>query len=258
MRHATHALLLMAALVAPGCEHEPSDLEGETAGKPASQSEGGKPAAAAGAGAAKAGSGGTRVQPPATGAGAGGKSGPQPGAAGSAGQAGAAGETSKPEEDAGPHELTLEQAMKEYKTWTQRQAEPRAISAQIFSLCRAPSAAEDAFNESVHGKYLSLLDWVNEEAARGLAAGGKPAFPVGSAIVKQKLMGAGQDTKLIALGIMIKHPNGFDPEHGGWEFGYWEEAPGLKTGDELAASCGACHAGSSTDFVFVDEGWRLP
>jgi hypothetical protein len=156
--------------------------------------------------------------------------------------------------DAGP---TLLEAMQDYRGWTKRQAAPRKISAEIFALCRLPSLAETKFTESVHGKDLALLDWVNEPAARGIAAGGKPAFEVGSAIVKQKLLGLDANSGVAALGIMVKRQPGFDPAHGDWQFGYWEETPGLMSGAEAASSCGGCHKGSATDFVFVDQSWRI-
>jgi hypothetical protein len=150
--------------------------------------------------------------------------------------------------------ISLEQAMKSYLSWTPRQAAPRAISAEIFSLCRLPSLPEQAFTESVHGGSLALRDWANELALTGLKAGGKPAFPVGAAIVKQKLMGA----DVIALGIMVKHSADYDSKHGDWAFGYWEKQSGLSSGAEPASACGDCHAGAKTDHVFADESWRMP
>jgi hypothetical protein len=149
---------------------------------------------------------------------------------------------------------SLEQAMKSYLSWTPRQAAPRSISAEIFSLCRLPSLPEQAFTESVHGGSLALRDWANESALNGLKSGGKPAFPVGAAIVKQKLMGA----DVIALGIMVKHSAGYDPKHGDWAFGYWEKQSGLSSGAEPASACGDCHSGAKTDHVFADESWRMP
>jgi hypothetical protein len=150
--------------------------------------------------------------------------------------------------------IGLEQAMKSYLSWTPRQDAPRAISAEIFSLCRLPSLPEQAFTESVHGGSLALRDWANELALTGLKAGGKPAFPVGAAIVKQKLMGA----DVIALGIMVKQSAGYDPKHGDWAYGYWEKQSGLSSGAEPASACGDCHAGAKTDHVFADESWRMP
>ena len=46
--------------------------------------------------------------------------------------------------------------MDAYLGWKKRQDAPRAISAEIFGLCRAPSLAEMKFAESVHGKDLRL------------------------------------------------------------------------------------------------------
>ena len=167
-------------------------------------------------------------------------------------------------EDAGPsprpNELSLERAMQTYTGWTKRTPEPQAISASIFSLCRLPSLAEQRFVESQHGKdMLLLLDWLNEPAARSFGAGDKPVFAPGSAIVKQKLrQGASGPPQVAALGLMIKRAPGFDPAHGDWEYGYWEEASGLSRGPEAQNACGNCHASSRTDHVFLDASWRLP
>jgi hypothetical protein len=145
---------------------------------------------------------------------------------------------------------SLEQAMKDYLSWTPRQDAPRSISAEIFSLCRLPSLPEQAFTQSVHGRALALRDWTNELARQG----GTPAFPVGAAIVKQKLEGA----DVIALGVMVKQAPGYDAVHGDWAFGYWEKASGLASGAEPAQACGQCHARAKTDYVFADESWRNP
>ena len=155
-------------------------------------------------------------------------------------------------------ELSLEEARQSYKSFTQRTAEPEPISSQIFALCRAPSAAEQDFAASVHGKELYLLDWLNEGAQTGYLQQGSAPFAVGTAIVKEKLVRNGSDYDVAALGIMIKRQAGFDATHGDWEFGYWEPSSGLVSGDTEATYCGACHATSSTDFVFLDDSWRTP
>ena len=162
-------------------------------------------------------------------------------------------------EPAAPAGLSFEAAMQAYTTWTRETAEPQSISAQIASLCRAPSAAELAFEASEHGKNLYLQDWLNPAAVRGRDAAGKTPFAVGAAIVKQKLA-PGADGKLavVALGIMIKREPGFDAAHGDWAFGYWEAVLGLKAGPSEARHCGGCHASSVSDYVFLDQRWRLP
>ena len=159
-----------------------------------------------------------------------------------------------------PAALSLQDAMQRYQGWTRRTEQPQAIAVEIFSLCRLPSLPEQRFVESAHGKdMLLLLDWLNEPAARGFKAAGKPAFEVGSAIVKQKLRQPAQGPlEVAALGLMIKRAPGFDPAHADWEYGYWEAATGLSSGKQTQSYCGDCHAGSATDHVFVDMSWRMP
>ena len=150
--------------------------------------------------------------------------------------------------------------MQSYLGWTKRTAEPQTITAQIFSLCRAPSLPEQRFVESEHGKDMLLLqDWLNPLAVHGFQVGGKPAFARGSAIVKQKLrQSASGKLEVAALGLMVKQGAGFDPTHGDWEYGYWEADSGLSAGAEVQAHCGDCHKGSASDHVFVESSWRIP
>jgi hypothetical protein len=64
---------------------------------------------------------------------------------------------------------------------------------------------------------------------------------------------------LVGKGAMIKRAAGFDPSHGDWEFAYWEPSSGILDGPTEAQSCGSCHAGANaTDYVFLDQSWRIP
>ena len=154
----------------------------------------------------------------------------------------------------------LQAAIKDYLGWTQRTQQPESISNEIFSLCRSPTAKENAFANSEHGMGLFLLDWLNPVAMQGFENKGTAPFPIGAAIVKQKLMLASSGKfDVAALGIMVKREAGFDDSHGDWEFGYWEAPSGLLSGATESAHCGGCHAGSATDFVFLDQSWhKLP
>lgn len=155
--------------------------------------------------------------------------------------------------------LSVERAIAEYRTWQQRTAQPLAISAEIFSLCRLPTLPEQQFAASEHGQNRALLDWLTPGAVAGFAANGATPFPVGAAIVKEKLVSSSSGYTLAALGVMIKRQPGFDTPHADWEFAYWEQAPGLLQGAPEAEYCGGCHAGArATDFVFLDESWRMP
>lgn len=150
----------------------------------------------------------------------------------------------------------LEWARENYRSFSQRTAQPEAISAEIFALCRLPTLPETEFTKSVHGKELYLLDWLNAEAQAGYAQKGAAEFPLGATIVKEKLVrNSSSGFDLAALGIMIKRAPGFDSLHGDWQFGYWEAASGMSSD---AIACGSCHSGSKTDFVFLDESWRIP
>lgn len=167
----------------------------------------------------------------------------------------------------GGRELTpLEHAQTAYRDWQPRTEQPVPISAEIFSLCRAPSAAENAFVESVHGDNLALQDWLDEGARAGLALfanntaadGEAPSFPVGATIVKEKLAYREGELQVFALGIMLKREPGFNATNGDWQFGYWEEASGMLSGASEQTYCGQCHALAGTDFVYVDDSWRQP
>lgn len=178
------------------------------------------------------------------------------GAGGSVGSAGAG--DGGADDRAGDDLALLEEARADYPGWVKRSDAPEAISSEIFGLCRLPTQAEQDFVASEHGGELYLLDWLNPSAEAGFAANGATPFAVGAAIVKEKLVRTGEGTyELHALGLMIKREAGFDPSHGDWQFGYWNAADGMGAGAAENAHCGDCHAGAGTDFVFMDNQWRL-
>jgi hypothetical protein len=75
-----------------------------------------------------------------------------------------------------------------------------------------------------------------------------PVFPVGSIIVKEKLLQA-DSPQPEALGMMIKREEGFNPAGGDWEYVYWT-ADSVTQGEALA-HCQECHLGQTeTDSVF--------
>jgi hypothetical protein len=218
---------------------------------PAADAGPGPVAASGGGDAARAGRGGQIG-----GAGRAGAAGKPAGAGAGAHSAGADGDAGlDADSGAGEADLpTLESAMRDYRSWKQRSSEPQSISSEILALCRLPSSSEQKFTESEHGMGLYLMDWLNAGAQAGFAA---QPFPRGAAIVKEKLRhDASGKLERIALGIMVKREAGFDPAHNDWSFGYWQAEDGLRSGAEATAHCGGCHAGSKTDYVFVDMQWR--
>ena len=152
-------------------------------------------------------------------------------------------------------------AIADYQTWKRRTDQPVALAAEIFSLCRSPSLAEMGFLDSEHGVQQRLvLDWLNPGAVTAYEHRDTLPFPVGAAIIKEKLVRETTGTlALVARGVMIKRDPGFDPAHGDWEFAYWEPTAGLLTGAVESKHCGDCHLGAQpTDFVFFDQEWRRP
>ncbi len=83
-----------------------------------------------------------------------------------------------------------------------------------------------------------------------------PVYPVGSIVVKEKkgafyFVGRGEERSKTHDGVggMIKREKGYDPEHGDWEYFYFEDPAKVESG--RIASCVACHAGAATtDYVF--------
>jgi hypothetical protein len=258
--------LLGGALALSACTSDddgPPSSTGATAGaKPASggassggASSGGKAASNAGRASGNAGTsagiggstgGGGRSSQAGTSSGAG-ESGS--GGGGDAGESGGAG-------DAGTSRL--EEARADYRSWQPRTSEPYAISSEIFALCRLPTQSEQEFVDSEHGDELYLLDWLDPGAEDGFESDGAAPFPVGATIVKEKLVRTGNGYALHALGFMLKREAGFDAANGDWQFGYWSEETGMVASAAENAYCGGCHASSSTDFVFLDDSWRMP
>ncbi len=152
--------------------------------------------------------------------------------------------------------VSLQQLIDEYPSW-QALSEPYDVSAQILSLCRAPTANEDAFVESEHSGF-ALRHFANPPALEAIDHASNP-FVEGSAIVKEKLgYRAGSNVlEVLALGIMVKRNAGFDAASGDWQFAYYSETDGILSDEATQTACASCHASSSAkDFVFVDQEWR--
>jgi hypothetical protein len=148
---------------------------------------------------------------------------------------------------------TVSEIMDSYRTWQPQSPEPVAISAYIFGLCRMPTLPEREFAESEHGAGRYLQDWANAEAEAGIAQRGAPPFTPGSVIVKEKYVATGTGLELVAIAMMIKREQGFQPAHGDWDYAYYEPELGVIQTKAQSDYCSGCHAAAAeTDFVFVD------
>jgi Cytochrome P460 len=100
-----------------------------------------------------------------------------------------------------------------------------------------------------------ILIYMNKPAADAFGKGAA-TFPMGSVIVKQKTIGGyfGEDGKLVrdadtGVGGMVKRSPGYDPQHGDWEYFYFEDAGKIESG--RISSCVQCHeSAKGRDYVF--------
>lgn len=143
--------------------------------------------------------------------------------------------------------------------------EPVLVDPQLDSLCIGISqqAVDDARKRNGPHAHTSVKIYMNEIAAEAFRDR-SAAYPVGSVIVKEKLgleydnhrddRAPGQKIPKTPDGVggMIKRAAGYDPEHGDWEYFYFEDPTKVEHGK--IASCVECHRGASaTDYVF--GGW---
>ena len=102
--------------------------------------------------------------------------------------------------------------------------------------------------------YTRIMVYMNDSALAAFKSSAKP-FPVGAVIVKEKkgLAYNNTDTGNVTytpsgVGGMVKRGAGFDPQHGDWEYFYFEDPAKIESGK--IASCMKCHDGAGQDHVF--------
>lgn len=94
------------------------------------------------------------------------------------------------------------------------------------------------------------LIYVNEIARQTLLKEKKPQFPVGSIIVREKLLKEGDATPQLLVAL-VKHERGFNTKANDWEFLVLDGKASVIQRSEKTGSCQTCHAQQKeTDFVF--------
>lgn len=98
--------------------------------------------------------------------------------------------------------------------------------------------------------YTYGVVYANDAAARVMLAPAPWKFPVGSVIVREKLLSLDQ-TKPELLAVMVKRAAGFNPAGGDWEFLIIDGAQTRVRERQKKGSCLECHASQrDRDFVF--------
>jgi hypothetical protein len=92
--------------------------------------------------------------------------------------------------------------------------------------------------------------YVNELARHALLEEKKPQFPVGSVIVREKLLRE-NDTAPQVLVVMVKRERGFNRKANDWEFLLLDGSLSKITHREKTGSCRDCHKQEKdSDYVF--------
>jgi hypothetical protein len=107
--------------------------------------------------------------------------------------------------------------------------------------------AKEAANNPPHMSIFANV-YVNEIGRPAMMTNGRPAFPVGSVIVREStslLLG------VVDLVVMVKRAKDFSPAGGDWEFILTDAKATNIQLREKTGSCQACHAAQKeSDFVF--------
>jgi hypothetical protein len=137
------------------------------------------------------------------------------------------------------------------------------VDPELASLCIGTSLhhVEAARKTKGPHAHTAILVYMNTLAAQAFGRG--ESYPVGAVIVKQKSKlsydgqqpGATSPAGAQGVGGMVKRARGYDPQHGDWEYFYFEDPAAIETG--RIASCVACHTSARrSDYVFGS--WAEP
>jgi len=135
------------------------------------------------------------------------------------------------------------------------------VSLEFAMYCRGVTQSEVDAARNKYGPHANagIRVYMNPSAANAFATNAS-IYPVGAIIAKQKsfLGYTDKDGKFITqpdsgVGGMIKRPVGYDPEHGDWEYFYFEDPKKVENG--RITTCVQCHSSAKAkDYVFGT--WR--
>lgn len=114
---------------------------------------------------------------------------------------------------------------------------------------RSPDDDDDDDDDLHAGGVTFTRVYANDMALEQISKD-KPVFPVGSMIVREKLLKA-EDTTPELVTIMLKREKGFSRKTSDWEYFVIDGALGKVKLSEKTGSCSKCHAqAAETDMVF--------
>lgn len=146
-------------------------------------------------------------------------------------------------------QLAVETVISEFRNYPIITPDAVVINQEIAKLCRIVTPEEAAQAVEQHGPHAitTILIHMNEPARLAYSSQAN-VYPVGSVIVKRKGVQEPDDPES-GVGGMIKREPGYNPEHGDWEYFYFERRDRVDSG--RLSKCIACHDRvSASDFVF--------
>jgi hypothetical protein len=167
-------------------------------------------------------------------------------------------EDSPARSDKAPAAVKAGEIARDYSHLTPMTKKAVQVDPGLAMLCVGVSQrdVEDAQKQSGPHGYTVVRIFMNEPAAEAFRKGSS-VYPVGAVVVKEKhglTYTSGKSNREPAkthdgVGGMIKRDKGYDPEHGDWEYFYFEDASKIESGK--ISSCVQCHTGAAkTDHVF--------
>lgn len=113
---------------------------------------------------------------------------------------------------------------------------------------RSPDDDDD--DDDLHAGGVTFTRVYANEAALGEISKDRPVFPVGSMIVREKLLKI-EDTTPELVTVMLKREKGFSRKTSDWEFFVIDGGVSKVKQSEKTGSCSKCHAqAAETDMVF--------
>jgi hypothetical protein len=149
-----------------------------------------------------------------------------------------------------PHRDDIQQIASTYSQLKSMTPEPVYVDPVLSMLCRGLEPEDINAARKASGPHaLTAVRIYMSNSAAEVFGRSEARYPVGSIIVKEKDAWGEKGTSHDGVGGMIKRPAGYDPEHGDWEYFYFESTEKIERG--RIASCVQCHTGASgKDYVF--------
>jgi hypothetical protein len=162
------------------------------------------------------------------------------------------------QESTATQEVKVQDVARDYARLIAMTPKPVFVNPELAMLCRGASQKEVEAAAKTLGPHAhtSVRIFMNDQAAEAFKQKAQ-MYPVGSVVVKEKqglhywAKGEGyKGTKTHSgVGGMIKRAKGYDPDHGDWEYFYFEDPARIESGK--IASCVQCHAGAAEkDYIF--------